>query len=73
VLRPGGTLLLGFRPDDVGARASLPDSIYHLRSVPAVETLLRESGFEVTRVAEAAPGAAPFVCVLARRAGASGG
>jgi SAM-dependent methyltransferase len=30
VLRPGGVLVIGFRPDDLGARAGLPGSVYHL-------------------------------------------
>jgi ubiquinone/menaquinone biosynthesis C-methylase UbiE len=66
VLRPGGTLLLGFRPDDRDARRRLPDSVYHLRSVPEVEKLLREAGFEKSRTAEKPSGAASFVCLSAR-------
>jgi ubiquinone/menaquinone biosynthesis C-methylase UbiE len=63
VLRPGGVLLLGFRPDGPETRASVPGSIYHLRSVEEVEKLLAEAGFEVDRVIE---DASPFVCVTAR-------
>lgn len=63
VLRPSGTLVLGFRPDDPDARAQLPDSVYHLRSIADVEKSLRESGFEVERVATHE---SPFVCVIAR-------
>jgi ubiquinone/menaquinone biosynthesis C-methylase UbiE len=66
VLRPGGTLLLGFRPDGAEARASLPGSVYHLRSIQEVEKLLRETGYETMRVAEAPRGGAPFACVVAR-------
>lgn len=66
VLRQDGTLLLGFRPDDPGARASLPDSVYQLRSLPEIEKLLQQTGFEVTRATEAAPGATPFACLTAR-------
>jgi len=65
VLRPGGALVLGFRPDDRGARASLPDSVYHLRPLPEIEKLLREAGFERPRAAEK-PSGAPFVCLSAR-------
>lgn len=65
VLRREGTLVLGFRPDSPEARASLPPSVYHLRSVREVEKLLREAGFEVERVDKAASGA-PFVCLSAR-------
>lgn len=63
VLRPGGVLLLGFRPDGPETRASIPGSIYHLRSVEEVAKLLAEAGFEVDRVIE---DASPFVCVTAR-------
>jgi SAM-dependent methyltransferase len=66
VLRPGGVLALGFRPDDAGARASLPASVYHLRSVEDVAKLLREAGFEPTRVAAASWREPPFACVTAR-------
>lgn len=66
VLRPGGTLLLGFRPDGAEARASLPDPVYHLRSIQEVEELLRETGYETMRVAGAPGGGAPFACVVAR-------
>ena len=63
VLRPGGVLMLGFRRDGPEARASLPASIYHLRSVEEVAKLLTEGGFEVDRVAD---DASPFVCLAAR-------
>ena len=63
VLRPGGVLVLGFRPDGPEARASLPASIYHLRSVEEVAKLLTEAGFEVDRVAD---DASRFVCLAAR-------
>jgi len=66
VLRPGGALVLGFRPDDRGARRSLPRSVYHLRSVPEIEKLLAEAGFEKSRTAEKPSGAASFACLPAR-------
>lgn len=66
VLRPGGTLLLGFRPESAETRASLPDTVYHLRSVPEVEKRLRETGYETMRVAEARAGGTSFTCVIAR-------
>ena len=66
VLRPAGTLLLGFRPNGPGARSSLPCSVYHLLSLDAAEKLLREAGFEVAHVEEDALGGTPFTCVTAR-------
>jgi len=66
VLRPGCTLLLGFRPESAEARRRLPASVYHLRPVPAVERLLRETGYETMRVTETPGGGAPFACVVAR-------
>jgi len=66
VLRPGGVLVIGFRPDDPGARASLPGSVYHLRSATELEKLLREIGFDEVEVATANLGRMPFVCLRAR-------
>jgi len=75
VLRIGGTLVLGFRPDGPEARSSLPGSVYHLRSIREVEKSVRETGFEAVRVVESAPGTPPFVCVIgcaAQKASADG-
>jgi SAM-dependent methyltransferase len=69
VLRPGGALVLGFRPDDAGARASLPASVYHLRSVEEAEQLLREAGFEAVRASEADCGEPRFACVIGHARG----
>lgn len=69
VLRPGGALVLGFRPDGAGARASLPASVYHLRSVADVEKLRREAGFEAARASEADRGEPRFACVIGRARG----
>ena len=71
VLRPGGVLVIGFRPDDPGARASLPGSVYHLRSATRLEMLLRENGFDGVEVATTNLGRMPFVCVRARVAAAA--
>lgn len=46
VLRPGGRLLLGYRPDDAAARAALPSRVYALRSTVEVEKLICEAGFD---------------------------
>ena len=66
VLRPGGVLMIGFRPDDPGARASLPGSVYHLRSAIELEKLLLETGFDEVDVATTNLGRMPFVCLRAR-------
>jgi SAM-dependent methyltransferase len=68
VLRPGGVLLIGFRPDDSGARASLPRSVYHLRSATGLERLLSGAGFHEVEAAATSLGQVPFVCVRARAA-----
>lgn len=65
VLRPGGVLVIGFRPDDPDARANLPGSVYHLRSATEVEKLLLETGFGDARVATTNLGRVPFVCLHA--------
>ena len=70
VLRLGGVLVIGFRPDDPGARASLPGSVYHLRSVSELEKLLRETGFDEVEVATTILGRMPFACLRARVASA---
>jgi ubiquinone/menaquinone biosynthesis C-methylase UbiE len=69
VLRPGGTLVLGFRPDGPEARASLPSSVYHLRSVAEVEKLLGEAGFDAARAREAEWGEPRFACAIGRAGG----
>ena len=66
VLRPGGVLVIGFRPDDPEARASLPASVYHLRSATELEKLLLENGFDAVDVATTNLGRMPFVCLRAR-------
>jgi ubiquinone/menaquinone biosynthesis C-methylase UbiE len=65
VLRPGAALVLGFRPDDPETRASLPASVYHMRSLAEVEGLLREAGFEGLAATETRIGPAPFACLAA--------
>ena len=52
VLRPGGRVLLGYRPRDEQLLAELPATVYALRSVEEIEGLLGESGFVETRSAE---------------------
>jgi SAM-dependent methyltransferase len=67
VLRPGGRVLLGYRQRDEETRASLPASVYALRSADELEGLLAESGFVEIRSAERAIGRSRFACTHARR------
>lgn len=65
VLRPGGRLLLGYRPRDTETLAALPASVYTLRSVAELEELLSRAGFAQIRTTEhVAKGR--FVCTEAR-------
>jgi SAM-dependent methyltransferase len=52
VLRTGGRLLLGYRARDAKALASLPASVYVVRSAAEVEALLAEVGFTGIRSVE---------------------
>jgi ubiquinone/menaquinone biosynthesis C-methylase UbiE len=67
VLRPGGRVLLGYRARDEDSLASLPASVYALRSVDEIEGLLAESGFVEIRSSERAVGGSRFACTRARR------
>ena len=69
VLRPGGRLLLGYRPRDAETVASLPASVYTLRSVDEIEALLAEAGFTAIRTRERVIGKVPSAFTHARRAG----
>ena len=46
VLRSGGRVLLCYRPRDAQTLATLPPSVYTLRSVEETEEILRHAGFE---------------------------
>ncbi len=67
VLRPGGRVLLGYRPRDEQTLAALPATVYALRSVDEIEGLLAESGFVEIRSAERAIGRSRVVFTEARR------
>jgi len=67
VLRPGGRLLLAYRPRDARTLAALPASVYALRSVDEVEKLVAEAGFAGIRSAERTLGDARYVLTTARR------
>lgn len=66
VLRPGGRALLGYRPRDAQAEASLPASVYMLRSVEETEELLRKAGLDAaSSTMHALSGGAAFACTKA--------
>jgi len=71
VLRPGGRLLLVYRPSDEDTLASLPASVYTLRSIDQVEALLRDAGFESIVSDEHSHGGARFAFSEARRPGSA--
>ena len=55
VLRPGGRLVIGFRPKDQLTMSSFPSEIYTFRPVDEICGLLAEAGFPVTDRTEARP------------------
>ena len=67
VLRPGGRLLLGYRPLDAQALAALPATVYALRTEDDVARLLERAGFVRITCYEGSAGGAPFVCTKAER------
>jgi SAM-dependent methyltransferase len=56
VLRPGGHLVLGYRPADDPACANFPESVYRFRNPAEIESLLASAGF--TALATQRPSAA---------------
>jgi SAM-dependent methyltransferase len=68
VLRPGGRVLLGYRPRDEQTLAALPASVYTLRSVEETEELLRKAGYEaISSTAHSLGPSAALVCTRALR------
>ena len=67
VLQPGGRVLLGHRARDEQTLASLPTTVYTLRSVEENEKLLAESGFVEIHSIERPIGKASFIYSEARR------
>lgn len=67
VLRPGGRVLLGYRPRDAETLAALPASVYTLRSVDETEALLADAGFASIRSTEHSVGKKALVCTEAHR------
>ncbi len=73
VLRPGGRVLLGYRPRDAEALAALPATVYSLRTIDEVEGLLAQAGFAAIRSTDRSIGRSPFVCTEARRPATASG
>jgi SAM-dependent methyltransferase len=68
VLKPGGRLVIGFRPgEDAGFAANFPAEIYHVRSMVEVETLLIQAGFVEVRTISKALGRGLMAWSLARK------
>jgi SAM-dependent methyltransferase len=55
VLKPGGKLVVGFRPDSERFRSAFPASVYRFRSQEQIHELLVAAGFH--RIQELPPGA----------------
>lgn len=72
VLRPGGRLLLGFRPKDAASVAAVPASVYTLRSVEDVAETLERAEFEVLETDLESRAAPPMAWIRARVAGCGG-
>jgi ubiquinone/menaquinone biosynthesis C-methylase UbiE len=73
VLRPGGRLVLGFRPaEDPGFRAAYPAEVYHIRTEAEVAGLVREAGFEAVDVVSRDLGARGRISYATARARAVG-
>jgi ubiquinone/menaquinone biosynthesis C-methylase UbiE len=68
VLRPGGRLLLAYRPDDPELRRELPDSVYRLLGPREIEVALAEAGFREIETRELHDGKARLALTLARAA-----
>jgi SAM-dependent methyltransferase len=66
VLKPGGRVLLGYRPRSAETLAALPASVYTLRTVEEVECLLAGLGFGSVGSVELASGGGPLVLTEAR-------
>ena len=66
-LRPGGRLLLGYRPRDERTQAELPASVYAMRTAEEIEALFASCGFAGVRSHERAIGGARFALTEGRR------
>jgi ubiquinone/menaquinone biosynthesis C-methylase UbiE len=67
VLRPGGRALIGYRPRDADTLATLPATVYVLRSVEETEDLFAQAGFVAIHSTTHPVGKTRFVCTEAHR------
>ncbi|WP_332772471.1 class I SAM-dependent methyltransferase [Phenylobacterium sp.] len=73
VLKPGGRLVLGFRPaEDESFRATFPDQVYCIRPRAEVVELVRGAGFEILDVREPGQDSRRVVFIVAQAAGRPG-
>jgi len=63
VLRPGGRLVLAFRPDTDPATSNFPNSIYTFRSIEEIESLADSCGFE-TFIVENGANSEAILCAM---------
>jgi SAM-dependent methyltransferase len=68
ILKPGGRLLLGYRPRDADSVAALPASVYSLRTAEEVERILSGAGYVAARSTEHRVGGVRFVVTEGRAA-----
>jgi SAM-dependent methyltransferase len=66
-LRPGGRLLLGYRPRDDRTKAELPASVYAMRTADEIEALLAAGGFTAVGSHEHVIAGVPFAVTEGRR------
>lgn len=68
VLRPGGRLVLGYRPgEDAGFARDFPAEIYNIRSVAEVEGLVSAAGFSGVETRSKAVGQGRLAWTVAQR------
>jgi len=64
VLRPGGRLVLAFRPAGAPGTEQFPAPVYRFRSAAEVAALLARAGFEVSPVPDGDAGAIVFLTAI---------
>lgn len=68
VLRPGGRLVLGYRPsEDAGFARDFPADIYNIRSIAEIERVVSEAGFSGVETRSKALGASLMAWTVATK------